>query len=101
MKLSFSPQVSGRLLAVVKLGDALKINGDLFDFAMLPEGASLPSSAVNCDFIVDDVRRVDGHVNITLLLPIAWDATHDACFPSPIINPPDGVIRLPGGGNAN
>lgn len=99
MIINLSPQVRTDSLEVVKTADRLTINGALFDFAPLPEGAILPASAVQCEFIIEDVRRQDGELDLTLLLPIAWDAGHEACFPEPIVNPKDGVIKLPGDGN--
>ena len=84
-----------------KQGDALTINGTIYDFSPLPDGATLPDDAVACEYIIGDVKRVDGELRLTLLLPIAWDAPHEACFPAPIINPPDGAIEIPGGSNVN
>lgn len=99
MKINLSPQVSDYSLEVIKSGDKLSINGNVFDFTPLPDGAILPEDAVDCEFIIGDVRRQDGELHLTLLLPISWDAGHEACFPEPIVNPEDGVIKLPGAGN--
>ena len=99
MLINLSPQVSGKKLVVTKKGDALTINGVSLDFTQLPEGGVLPRSAVNCDFIVGSVIRVDGDLVVTLLLPIAMDAPEEATFPSPLVNPPDGKIKFPNGVN--
>lgn len=99
MKINLSPQVRPDALAVIKAGDKLIINGEAFDFTQLPEGAILPASAVDCEFIIGDVRRQDGELHLTLLLPISADAEHDACFPEPIVSQEDGPIKLPGAGN--
>lgn len=99
MKINLSPQFRNEALAVIKAGDKLIINGEAFDFTQLPEGAILPASAVDCEFIIGDVRRQDGELHLTLLLPISWDAGHEACFPESIVNPEDGRIKMPGAGN--
>lgn len=99
MKINLSPQVRTDALAVITAGDKLIINGEEFDFTQLPECAVLPADAVDCEFIIGDVRRQDGELHLTLLLPISWDAGHEACFPEPIVSPEDGPIKLPGAGN--
>ena len=95
MHITLSPQVRPGSLAVQRSGDALTINGMRLDFAPLPEGAVLPASATNCEFIVGDVTRRAGQIELTLLLPIPWDASTAAAFPEPIINPSNGRVALP------
>lgn len=97
MKIILSPQVRSDALEVHKAGDTLTINGETYDFSPLPDGAILPAAAVACEYVVGDVTRQAGQLAITLRLPIEWNAPPAACFPKPIINPPDGVIALPGG----
>lgn len=97
MKITISPQVREGSLQVTKLGDTLTINGAVYDFTPLSDGALLPAAAIQCEHIVGDVTRAGGQLHITLLLPIAWDAPHEVCFPEPIVNPPDGDINLTGG----
>lgn len=95
MKINLSPQVRADPLEVLKAGDRLTVNGDPFDFTQLPEGAVLPAAAVDCEFIIGDVRREGGELLLTLLLPIAWDAPQSCAFPQPILNPADGRVPLP------
>lgn len=95
MKIYLSPQVRADVLEVLKAGDKLTINGELFDFTPLAEGAILPAAAVDCEFIIGDVRREGGDLQLTLLLPIAWDAPESCTFPQPILNPADGRVPLP------
>ncbi len=95
MNIDLSPQVRSESLEVHKAGDKLTINGEAFDFTPLPDGATLPAGAVNCEFIVGDVRREGGELQLTLLLPIAWDAPVSCAFPQPILNPADGRVPLP------
>lgn len=99
MIINLSPQVRAEKLEVLKSGGKLAINGEEFDFSQLPEGAVLPADAVDCEFIIGDVRRQDGELHLTLLLPISWNASHEACFPEPIVSPEDGPIKLPGAEN--
>lgn len=96
MQISFSPQVRGDALALSKRGDVLTINGIPYDFGPLPEGAVLPADATGCKFILGEVKRTDGQVHLTLLLPIAHDAPPEACFPQPIVVTKGGAIKLPG-----
>ena len=60
MLISFAPQRRDDTLTLVKVGDVLTINGEDFNFSGLTDGASLPSDAVDCDWIVGDVARIDG-----------------------------------------
>ncbi|PRC05092.1 hypothetical protein CQ006_12285, partial [Pseudomonas cedrina] len=48
MIIKLIPQRRDDELVVSKRGDVLTINGESFDFRELPEGAALPSSAVDC-----------------------------------------------------
>ncbi|WP_395026255.1 hypothetical protein [Comamonas odontotermitis] len=97
MRINLIPQVREGALQVSKKGDVLTVNGRRYDFGQLPEGAVLPGNAVDSEHIIGNVTRTGGQLQVTLLLPIAWDAPHEACFPEPIIDPPDGPIALPGG----
>ena len=95
MKINLSPQVRPDALEVFKAGDKLTINGEVFDFTPLAEGGILPAAAVDCEFIIGDVQREGGELQLTLLLPIAWDAPQSCTFPEPILNPADGRVPLP------
>lgn len=95
MNINLSPQVRSDSLELLKAADKLTINGEVFDFTQLPEGSVLPAAAVDCEFIIGDVRREGGELQLTLLLPIAWDAPESCSFPQPILNPADGRVPLP------
>lgn len=95
MKINLSPQVRPDALVVLKSGEKLTINGEVFDFTQLPEGAVLPAAAVDCEFIIGEVRREGGEPLLTILLPIAWDAPASCAFPEPILNPADDRVPLP------
>jgi len=95
MHIILSPQVRGDTLNVVRHGDTLTINGQVFDFSLLPDGATLPAEAIDCEYIAGPVERVDGQLRLTLLLPITSNASEAARFPEPIIDPADGPLELP------
>lgn len=95
MRISFTPQRRDDTLTLVKAGDVLTINGDDFDFGTLSEGASLPTDAIECDWIVGDVTRIDGTIRITVVLPHGPSPSEAVAFPAPIADAPDGAIILP------
>lgn len=71
------------------------------DFTDLPEGAMLPEGATGCQWIVGPVRRIDGEIHLTLLLPhgpIPLNAPPEVLavtHPEPILVTADGPIKLP------
>ena len=73
----------------------MTLNAGELDFSQLPEGATLPQSAINSPWIADDVRRIDGVLHVPLLLPLGPDASEAARFPVPIIVTQDGPVELP------
>lgn len=78
-----------------KAGDILTINGTAYDFRVIPDGATLPASAVVCNYITGNIERVGGILHINIILPTTESATQAANFPAPIINPADGALVLP------
>ena len=95
MIIKLSPQRRDDRLTVKKSGDKLTINGKAYDFSKLPDGATLPTEAHDCEWILGGVDRVDGELNLTLILPHGANAPETTRFPRPIINPADGKINLP------
>jgi hypothetical protein len=95
MRLLLSPVNDPRTLNITKTGETLTINGESFDFSQLPEGATLPREAINCEFIISDVSRINGEIELTILLPHGANASHEARFPEPIIKTNDGQVVLP------
>ena len=96
MKISFVPQRRDDTLTVVKAGDVLTINGEDFDFSVIPPGATLPAAAVTSDFICGDVSRSeDGELELTLLLPHGPNPSEAVAFPAPLLDPEDGPLPLP------
>lgn len=95
MHITLIPQRRDDTLTITKTGDTLTINGTAYDFSVIPDGATLPASAVDCPFITGDIERINGVLRLSLLLPTGQNASHAANFPAPIINPPDGTLELP------
>ena len=95
MKINLSPQRRDDTLTVIKQGDVLTINGTAYDFTDLPDGGTLPGDAVDCEYVIGSVNRVNGELELTLLLPHGPNATEAARFPEPIIDPADGEVELP------
>ena len=95
MKINLSPTRSDKELNIVKSADTLTINGVPYDFSQLPNGATLPKEAIDCEFIVSDVNRVNGEIELTILLPHGANPSHEARFPEPIIKNDDGQVVLP------
>lgn len=93
--LTLSPQRRDDMLLVAIAGDVLAINGQPFDFTPLTEGATLPRASIDCHWIAGDVQRIDGVLQVPLLLPIAADASNAARFPQPITVTQDGPVELP------
>ena len=95
MLINLSPQRREDILTISKTGDTLTINGVSYDFSQLPNGATLPREAIDCEWIVSDVNRVNGEIELTILLPHGANASHAARFPEPIIKNDDGQVVLP------
>jgi hypothetical protein len=95
MRITLSPQRRTDGLYVSKKGDTLTINGTAFDFSVIPDGATLPSSAVDCDYLTENIERINGVLHLSLILPTGPDASEAANFPAPLINPANGVLELP------
>ena len=95
MHIILLPQRRDDTLTVSKQGDTLTVNGIAYDFSVIPDGATLPASAVDCEFITGNIERINGVLHISLILPHGPNPSQEVAFPAPIINPPDGVLELP------
>lgn len=95
MKLNFTPMRRDEALTLSRSGDVLTINGEAFDFSGVPEGATLPREAVVCEWLASDIERVNGELELTLILPHGANAPQETLFPQPITVTADGAIALP------
>jgi len=98
MKITFSPIRSDADLTLFKTGDALTINGDVLDFSDLPDDGDYPAEAIENPVVIGGVKRVDGEVQIAVLLPYSNpNPPRAVAFPDPITVTADGVVTLPEG----
>ncbi|KPP86570.1 MAG: hypothetical protein HLUCCO07_07300 [Rhodobacteraceae bacterium HLUCCO07] len=95
MNISFSPMRRDDSLTLSRRGDILTINGEAFDFSGIPEGATLPREAVDCDWLASDVVRIDGDLHLALILPHGANAPRETLFPDPVTITEDGPVDLP------
>jgi len=69
MKVHITPQRSDAKLSASCDGDRLTINGETFDFTLLPDGCELPQGAVSSSCIVGSIQRIEGVIEMTLAVP--------------------------------
>lgn len=94
MRISFSPQRRDDTLTLERTApDRLRINGELFNFGPLPDGATIPE--VPCDWIVGPAERINGEVHLTLILPHGPNPSEEVAFPEPIHVTQDGPVAVP------
>lgn len=96
MIIKLSPQRRDDDLSLSKSGDVLTINGEVFDFSVVPNGAALPRDAITCEFIAGDVERDEaGVLTVPLIIPLSANPTPEQAFPADIVSPADGEVVLP------
>jgi len=94
--ISLSPQRRDDTLEASVTGDALLLNGVSLDFGALAAGETLPRAGAGSDWIASDiVRREDGEIALTLIVPHGPDAPEATRFPEPITVTGDGPVPLP------
>lgn len=95
MQITLSPARRDTPLTLSRTGDALTLNGEVFDFTPLPEGATLPRAAINSDWFAGPVARLGGTLHLTLLLPHGASAPQETLFPAPLTLTGNGPVTLP------
>lgn len=95
MQITLSPVRMDETLAASMVGDVLLLNGQAFDFTQLPEGATLPAEAISSHWIVGPVKRIDGEIHLTLILPHGPNPSPAVAFPEPIRVTKAGAVKLP------
>ena len=96
MKIFLSPQRRDDTLSVVRCGDLLVVNDEPFDFSPVEEGDILPRSAIESECFAGDVTRVNGELELTLILPNPANFSQAQAFPVPITVTKNGPVVLPG-----
>ena len=99
MIINLSPVRSDSRIFVAVNGNAISINGDVFDFSPLQEGDTLPRQAIDSPWFAGDVKRVDGVLHVELVFPHGAYADEAARFPEPITVIQDGPVQLPDSGH--
>lgn len=94
MIIKLSPVRSDKQLVLAVSGDTLLINGTPLDFSPLPEGAVIPATATGSSWLTEDVKRVNGVIQLTVMLPHAEGASEAVRFPQPL-TAGDGPVELP------
>lgn len=95
MQIKWNPQRRDDVLAVIKQGDTLIVNGIEYDFSSIPEGATLPAEAIDSDLFSGNVERINGELALTLTLPHGPNPSQAVAFPQPITVVNDGPVELP------
>jgi len=95
MKIKLSPMRLDRTLTLRTRGDTLFLNEDEIDFSSLPEGATLPKEAISSDWFAADIERVNGELQLCLILPHGADAPKETLFPDVLQILEDGPVTLP------
>lgn len=95
MKIILSPVRLDETLTASVTGEVLTLNGEAFDFTQLPEGATLPADAIDSEWIVGDVSRINGELHLTLRFPHGPNPSQAVAFPQPIHVTEDGPVALP------
>jgi len=95
MHITLTPMRHNTPLMLERAGDTLTFNGEEFDFAPIPEGATLPRDAVECEWLASDITRISGVLHLTLILPHGSNAPYETRFPAPMTLTTDGPVELP------
>jgi hypothetical protein len=95
MRITFSPVRRELALRLHRVGDVLTLNGEIFDFSPLPEGALLPAEAIDSEWFIGPVERIDGELHLRLILPHGSRAPGETRFPAPVTVTADGPVPLP------
>lgn len=95
MRIELRPIRSDNTLSLIRSGDSLVVNGEVFDFSPLADGDTLPATAINSQWFAGQVDRVDGQLALTIFLPLPINFGPEQAYPEPLFNVPDGVVSLP------
>lgn len=96
VRIKLVPQLMNEKLEIVKYGNVLLIKGEAFDFSQMNDGDTLPYHAINSEWFVGDVEKINGELTVTIRLPIPTNGyTNEQAFPKDLINVPDGEVVFP------
>lgn len=100
MLITLSPMRDDACLTLERAGETLIVNGTAYDLSATPEGGRLDGEEIGCPSLIGDVRRRDGRLALTLILPHDADAPDETLFPAPVEVDHDGPVALPPRGAA-
>lgn len=95
MRIKLSPQRRDDTLEVIKSGNVLVVNGEIFDFSPMGDGDTLPRSAIGSEWFTGDVDRENGELTVTLLFPNPSNYSPEQAFPVDLVDVPGGPVVLP------
>ncbi|MCF5550303.1 hypothetical protein L6218_05990 [Pseudomonas syringae pv. syringae] len=95
MIIKLSPQRRDDTLEVIKAGNTLTVNGELFDFSRMVDGDTLPFSAVTSQWFIGNFDMVGDELTLTLVLPNPANYSPEQAFPIDLVSVPDGLVALP------
>lgn len=96
MRIILSPQRRDDHLLVVKTGNVLIVNGELFDFSQMESGDTLPRAAIASEWFASDVEYLGDELVLTLVLPNPQNYSPAQAFPVDLMRVPDGQVVFPG-----
>ncbi|HCD6621863.1 TPA: hypothetical protein NDU46_001022 [Pseudomonas aeruginosa] len=76
-------------------GDAVHLNGEVYDFSPLPECGELPAEAIGSEWFAGPVVRRADRLELSLRFPLSDVASAAARFPEPLLIDADGPVELP------
>jgi hypothetical protein len=95
MIVNLSPQRRDDSLELHRTGDTLIVNGEAFNFHPLGEGDRLPAEAMSSGWFAGPVTRINGELELTILLPLPANYSPAQAFPEPVVLKGDGPVPLP------
>lgn len=76
-------------------GETLDVNGQTVDLSQIAEGEVIEADTLGCPSIIGFVRREEGDLHLTLILPHGANAPEETLFPAPLEVTVDGPVTLP------
>lgn len=67
--IEFNPQRSDSRIEISAVGDAITINGEVFDFSPLQEGGFLPFEAIGSSYFSGPAYRKNQNIYLSLIYP--------------------------------
>ncbi|MDT9673833.1 hypothetical protein F6R97_04080 [Pseudomonas sp. JV414] len=92
----FGQRYDNEPFELIKKGDSLFINGEQFDFFPMPEGATLPGTAVQSKwFSLGQITKEENVIKLSLLYPVPANYSPEQATPQLLTNVADGPVALP------